>query len=283
MEDIIRGIAAPLGLHLQSFSRVSGGDINEAFQLRCQEGHFFLKANQLPQGNEMLLAEVEGLRSLAAAKANCPEIIAQGTHTTWSYLLLSYHAAQAPQPAFWTSFGAQLAALHQATAARHGWPTSNFIGSLPQQNAWQLDWPTFYRQQRLQPQIELAVANGLLSNKEETLCQQFLEKIPELLPNEAPRLLHGDLWSGNFICASDTALFIDPACSYGHREMDLAMSKLFGGFDAPFYEVYAHHFPLLTGHEERVGLYQLYYLFVHLNLFGRSYWGQIEQIMVSFR
>ena len=283
MEGIISGIAEQVQLHLLSYAPISGGDINQAFQLRCQEGNFFLKANQLPQGDEMLLAEVEGLRSMTAAQANCPKIIGQGTHTNWSYLLLSYHAAEAPLPTFWSAFGAQLAALHQATAEQHGWPRANFIGSLPQQNAWEKDWPTFYQQQRLLPQLRLAAVNNLLSTKEADQCHQFLEKLPNLLPNEAPSLLHGDLWSGNFICASDTAIFIDPACAYGHREMDLAMSQLFGGFDAPFYEAYAHHFPLIAGHEERVGLYQLYYLLVHLNLFGRSYWGQINQIMDNFR
>ena len=186
---------------------------------------------------------------------------------------------QGPKPEnFFREFGAVFAQMHRYTAAYYGFFEDNFIGSTPQYNMAEgterTNWAEFYTSKRLLPQINLAKQNGLLSSALNHKLEQLFVKIPEILKGseEPPTLLHGDLWGGNFLCDKQgKVVLIDPAAYYGHREADLAMTKMFGGFSPEFYKSYQQHFPLAPRWEYRENLYLLYHQLNHLNLFGSSY------------
>ena len=182
-------------------------------------------------------------------------------------------------------FGARLAAMHRHTASQHGLEIDNFIGRLPQRNTPDPSWSAFYRDQRIRPQMEMARQRGLLPKRREDLLTRLMDRLPDLLDDAAiqPALLHGDLWGGNYLIDDQgEAVLIDPAVYYGHREMDLAMTALFGGFSRRFYEAYAAAYPLDPGYDERQPLYQLYYILAHLNLFGESYGGRVDSLAAYY-
>lgn len=282
--DLVKGIAEQCDIRLKYFSSLSGGDINHAYRLQSVQGDLFLKANSLTHGFEMLKAEANGLKAISASDyLQTPKILKIGQYKDYAYLLLSFHESENPRAIFWENFANGLAQLHQQSSTSFGWPRDNFIGSLIQRNTHSDNWPVFFASRRLQPQLELARKAEIISEQEAEQLQSFIEQMPNLLPNEAPSLLHGDLWSGNFICAAQQQpILIDPACYFGHREVDLAMSLLFGGFHECFYQTYQSIFPSLPGLKERIEIYQTYYLLVHLNIFGRSYWGQIHRIINKY-
>jgi fructosamine-3-kinase len=167
--------------------------------------------------------------------------------------------------------------LHRTTAESFGWPEDNFIGSLSQANGWCKRWPLFWRERRLAPQVALASGSGLLRGQDRTALGRVVDRLDGALAvgtQEGPSLLHGDLWNGNVHALRDgTAAVVDPASYFGHREVDLAMAELFGGFDARFFDAYRAAWPVREGYELRRAIYQLYYLLVHVNLFGGSYLG----------
>ncbi|HZI24010.1 MAG TPA: fructosamine kinase family protein, partial [Chryseolinea sp.] len=155
---------------------------------------------------------------------------------------------------------------------------------LPQFNNQNTSWVNFFIEQRLQVQVNLAIENGVAKADWEKKFAALYNKLPGLIPVEAPSLLHGDLWSGNLITdEKGEPCLIDPAVYYGNREADMAMTKLFGGFSGRFYAAYQEAFPLSPGHEQRVDLYNLYPLMVHVNLFGGSYVHSVESILGAFR
>jgi fructosamine-3-kinase len=182
---------------------------------------------------------------------------------------------------FTQRFAEGLAALHRtpSSTGQYGLERDNVIGALPQVNAWRTTWSVFYRDCRLAPQIALARQLGRLTSDRERLLMGLLEKIDAVLDDCAvPGLIHGDLWSGNFLAAGDEAALIDPAVSYSDREVEIAYIELFGGFPAGFVGAYRSEYPLETGYEERRPLYQLYYLMVHLNLFGEAYSAHVDAV-----
>ena len=184
---------------------------------------------------------------------------------------------------FWSLFGEQLARLHHVSAPTFGLDHDNYIGSLPQKNTHSPVWSNFFIQQRLEPQVRLAGEKGLLSPSAIRQFEQLYQVLPELFPPEVPSLLHGDLWSGNFLCdEKGNPVLIDPAVYFGHRSMDLAMTTLFGGFGQPFYEAYHYHFPLPANYRQQWEIANLYPLLVHLNLFGESYTGSILHTIQRF-
>ena len=179
------------------------------------------------------------------------------------------------------AFGEALAALHRTQAAHHGLDHANFIGRLPQENDPSASWSAFYRDQRIGVQLDLARQRGRLPARREDLLTRLMARLPDLLDDSImpPSLLHGDLWGGNYLVDDHAqAVLIDPAVYYGHREMDLAMTELFGGFSTRFDEAYHAAYSIDPGYQDRRSLYQLYYILVHLNLFGESYGGQVDSI-----
>lgn len=274
------------GIIILSSQPISGGDINQAALLHCvDQRQLFIKYNTAAVAAEMLSTEAKSLQVLQAAQAiRIPQIIAQGqTPDGIAFLLLEYIQPGSRHPAFWQQFGTSLAALHRNTAPQFGLDHANFIGSLPQSNQWRDTWPIFYAEERLLPQMRMARVGKLLDEQDEKRLQTLCQKLNSICPKEPPALIHGDLWSGNFLCdESGKPVLIDPAVAYAHREMDLAMSRLFGGFDAAFYQAYHEAWPLESGFLERIEIYQLYYLLVHVNLFGRSYVPAVRGILQQF-
>jgi fructosamine-3-kinase len=260
---------------------ISGGSINQAVKLYYGDQPFFLKWNHANRFPGMFEAEANGLRLLrSAGNIFIPETIGTGADNHHGFLLLEYVKTGNPTKDFWAAFGHQLGALHQHTNKLFGLDHDNYIGSLVQQNKQTHDWAEFYAEQRLIPQYKTALKQGMFDNTFIRNFEKLLLRLPDLFPVESPSLLHGDLWSGNYLCnAEGNAVLIDPAVYYGHREMDLAMTRLFGGFQAGFYAAYNEIYPLETGWKNRVELCQLYPLLVHVNLFGGGYVSQVKQLV----
>ena len=277
------GLGAPARV-----SGVGGGCIADARIAEFGNGvRVFVKT--AAHGADMFSREAEGLRALAEAKAlRVPEVLAVSSDG----LVLELIETGSRTPDFYESFGRGFARLHEFRGKACGFAHDNYIGSTPQPNRpigqnWEeaddpdgSDWPEFFAQRRLRFQAELASQNGFPDILQ--LLDRAEDRITELLASalEAPSLLHGDLWGGNYLVDErGQACLIDPAAYFGHREADLAMTRLFGGFEPRFYSAYQEALPLVDGHEQRLPIYQLYHLLNHLNLFGSSYYHQSRSIL----
>jgi len=258
--------------------RLGGGDINEAFGARLADGRdVFLKTHPRPPAT-MYPREAAGLRWLAdAAALRVPEVL----YVSERVLVLERVAPGRPTADTDEALGRGLAALHRAGADGFGWPEDNFIGSLPQDNGTEDDWPTFYARRRLEPQLRMAADAGRATSAMRRGFDALFAKLDRLVgPAEPPSRLHGDLWGGNWMVDADGApVLIDPAVYGGHREVALAMMRLFGGFSPRVFAAYEAAWPLADGAAERVDLYQLYPLMVHVNLFGGGYSASVERIL----
>jgi len=263
---------------------VGGGSINDAWRLETDAGRYFLKTNNADRFPSLFEAEADGLRRLRdTGPLYVPAVIAFGEDHDDSYLLLEWIESGIHGPQFWDAFGRGLAELHRHTQERFGLERDNYIGSLVQRNTPERDWPSFFIHQRLEPQLKLARDRKRVEAGMAFRFERLFHQLDKLFPAEAAALLHGDLWSGNFVCDTDgRPVLIDPAVYYGHREMDLAMTKLFGGFDAQLYTAYHAEWPLEQGWEERVDLCNLYPLLVHVNLFGGAYVQQVDGVLKCF-
>ena len=254
---------------------VGGGCISPTARIDTAHGRFFLKwaGPGLPAG--LLEAEARGLDALAAAGAvRVPGVVARGGAPT-AWLLTEWLEPGAGGDDPWTRLGRELAALHRHRADRFGAGADNFIGSLAQRNDPADDWAGFWRDRRLAPQLERAAAAGHLDRDDRRRFERLFDRLETLLApgrEEGPSLLHGDLWSGNVHMTAHGPAILDPSVYHGHREVDLAMADLFGGFGPGFRAAYEEAWPLAPGYEPaRRSVYQLYYLLVHVNLFGAGY------------
>lgn len=273
------------GLHsIEEVTPVTGGSINATYRLRTNTRNLLVKLNHADQFPAMFAKEAEGLRLLGASRAfTLPEVILVGKNDQEAFLVLEYIEEGVKAPDFWIRFGQQLAHLHQNTFPRFGLDHTNYIGSLLQPNAYHNTWADFMVSERLEPQFEKAFNKGYLRNYNLKDINRLFTKIGQYYPQERPSLVHGDLWSGNFrVGPQGQVVLIDPAVYYGHREMDLAMMQLFGGFDATLFQTYHEVFPLEEEWEKRLPLGQLYPLLVHVNLFGESYVSQVRQVISRF-
>lgn len=277
--SILKSIATANNFNLIEAKSLSGGDINEVFYLKCSEGELVVKLNDAAKFPDMFVAEAKGLELLRkSASFRIPEVISTGTAGNTSYLLLEYMPPGKSKENFWIKFAENLALLHHKTSLNFGLDHPNYIGSLPQYNDHCKSASEFFITQRLEPQIRLALKNGF----EFQNLDLFYKNISEVIPNEPPSLIHGDLWNGNILISeAGEPILIDPAVAYAPREMDLAMMKLFGGFDNVF-DFYNTIFPLKDGWNERIPIFQLYYLLVHLNIFGSGYLSQVKSIISSY-
>ncbi|WP_053971775.1 fructosamine kinase family protein [Mangrovimonas sp. ST2L15] len=269
---------------IKQFLALSGGDISQAFKIETDSDNYFLKSHQSPQALHMFQAEKLGLESIDKTNIIAtPKIIACDQFEHRSFLLMEFIETKAPTSKDLSSLGKQLAALHQRTSKSFGLDSDNFIGSLPQSNQEHHNWKDFYLQERLLPQLRLAKNKGVLTNSDCPPENQMSITLEPLLKDVTPSLLHGDLWSGNFLISENgTPYLIDPAIYYGDKEVDIAMTKLFGGFGEHFYEAYYESDAASSKSELKIEIYQLYYLLVHLNLFGRSYHGSVVSILKKY-
>lgn len=263
---------------------LSGGCINESIQLKTNNGFYFLKWNDAKAYPKMFETEADGLKLLlSTGSIGIPKVVRCSEFEQTAYLLLEFIEAGKEIKNYHEDFGKNLARLHKCSADHFGLAYDNYIGSLKQINEQHSDGIYFFVEQRLKKQIALAQKNGLMTLPVKKQFDLFFERLPDLIPNEKPALLHGDLWSGNYITGKNGAAWlIDPAVYYGYREVDIAMSRLFGGFNHSFYSAYNDAFPMEPGWEQRLDYYNLYPLLVHLNLFGTSYLKQIESILSKF-
>jgi len=260
------------GLDAPAWHALGEGVGGARWRLRQADRDWFLKSGDA----EVLAAEADGLKALAAASLRVPRVEDCGVVEGEGWLLLEWLPLARSSPQSAARLGEALARLHLQKAPRFGWPHSNFIGATPQFNREGEDWFAFFREQRLGFQLRLAGENGHRGRLQESgarLMAGFSAFFKGYTPH--PALLHGDLWGGNWGALVDGGpVVFDPAVYRGDRETDIAMTELFGGFPRDFYEAYRLHAPLDAGYEVRRGLYQLYHVLNHLNLFGEGYLSQ---------
>ncbi len=275
---------------------VGGGMVAEAARISTPSGPIFVKwkENAPPRFFE---CEADGLNRLrAAGPLMVPEVIAWDDFNDdaqargWvSFLALEWIEAEPPTDSkrFSNRFAVGLTQMHRQCAApngQFGLEVSNYLGSQPEDNAWCSSWAEFYRERRVLPQIRRARKEGRLPAYREQLLMTVVNKMDDLLEGleSRPCLVHGDLWSGNFIACTDEPVLIDPAVYYAEREVELAFIELFGGFPAGFMEAYNESYPLDSGYEYRRSLHQLYPLLIHLNHFGETYGPAVDQACRSY-
>ncbi len=263
---------------IKQVSSVGGGCINSAYQIETDQDRYFIKLNR-PELLPMFAAEASGLQEMAQTNTiRVPEVVTYGQTDKHSFLLLEYIEFGRLKSNSEQMLGLQLAQMHQQKQAYFGWHQDNTIGSTPQANGNYQDWQTFWQQQRLHWQLNLAADNGYhgrVQTKGERLCAD----LPKLFAGYQPKasLLHGDLWGGNISNdVQGNPVIYDPACYYGDHEADLAMTELFGGFGSAFYAAYQEVIPIDSGYSVRKTLYNLYHILNHLNLFGGGYLHQAE-------
>ncbi|NLF43328.1 MAG: fructosamine kinase family protein [Bacteroidales bacterium] len=276
-----RGLA---DIQIIKYEAIGGGSINEAIKVYSNRGNFFIKYNKSKKYPGMFEKEAKGLKILKETEnILIPEIYGYEELEAYSFLVLEFIERGIQSITFQEDFGKQLALLHQNKSARYGLDHNNYIGSLKQDNHWENNWQDFFILRRLEPLLRLASDNGLTERKLIRQFESFYQLIPEIFPDEGACLIHGDLWNGNYIINQEgKTCLIDPAVYYGHREMDIGMSKLFGGFHNEFYEAYNATWPLEKHWHERIDYCNLYPLLVHLKLFGKGYYSTIARIMEKF-
>jgi protein-ribulosamine 3-kinase len=282
----VAAISADTGLDFDngSLESVAGGDINQAYQLSTATGErHFLKLNQ-PTDAAMFAAERTGLAALAGAEQlRVPHFIATGSSEHHAWLLLEWLDLTTGNANAAHHLGKALANLHQVRSQQFGFASDNTIGRTPQRNDLCDDWVEFYRDFRLQPQLEFAVNNGM-PDATRLRIEQVQARLSDWFSDYQPAasLLHGDLWGGNWAMLSNgQPVIFDPAVYYGDREADIAMTRLFGGFPNEFYVAYNAAWALDKDAENRQPLYDLYHVLNHFNLFGGEYLAQADRIVAA--
>jgi protein-ribulosamine 3-kinase len=273
------------GLTIRRRRPVGGGSINRAEVLHLSDGtEVFLKTNSSSHSG-LFTEEARGLRALATPEGpRVPRPVAIGLGGRHQILLMEYIPPGGRMKDFSLRLGRSLAALHRGrrnTAC--GFDRDNHIGSTPQINSWDTDWYRFFGEKRLLYQVHLTMERGYADGTMGKEVEGIVRKLPDLLPlpdDGEASLLHGDLWGGNVMSGPDgEPVLIDPAVYYGHREADLAMTELFGGFGREFFTAYTGEWPLEPGYPDRRDIYNLYHLLNHLNLFGTSYLSSCRSIL----
>ena len=258
---------------------VSGGCINQGYRLTGNDCAYFVKINQASQV-EMFAAEALGLKQIINTETiRVPEPICWGVAERSSFIVMEWLEFSRPDTQAWEKMGRNLAAMHRAGgASQFGWEQNNTIGSTPQQNDWTDNWAEFFAQHRIGYQLKLAQRRG------GDFPRQAIAAVQEILANRQPQpsLVHGDLWSGNAaVTTSGEPVILDPATYWGDREVDLAMTELFGGFPAAFYRGYSQVWQLEEGYQQRKTIYNLYHILNHFNLFGGGYGSQANRMIAQ--
>jgi len=281
----MNAIESFLNEKIVSSTSIGGGCIADGKKITTESGKaYFLKTKS--GFNRMFRCEANGLKELAKAQSvRIPQVIAVSDDS----LLLEYIPQGIRSNRFFEQFGENFARLHRFCSDKFGFYEDNYIGATPQLNIptgnESKNWTAFYFNKRLLYQYKLAESNGYATSRLKNSFSKLESKIDSILKGseEPPCLLHGDLWGGNYLCDENGApVLIDPAVYYGHREADLAMTKLFGGFTKEFYSSYNREYPLPEGWEYRENIYRLYHILNHLNLFGRGYLSEAERILSDY-
>jgi len=266
---------------VKNVQSISGGCISLAYVIRDDHRCYFIKLNEAAR-HEMFVAEFQGLEEMAKTHTvRIPRPLCYGITNGSAWLVMEYIETGAVSGNSMANFGRQLAMMHQVEQPWFGWHMDNTIGSTRQINSVLKDWSKFWCQQRLKFQFDLAFENGFCGRLQKR-SEMLMELCPQIFEgrNIQPSLLHGDLWSGNFLFDREgRAVIFDPAVYYGDRETDLAMTELFGGYTAQFYKAYFEVYPVDEAYALRKILYNLYHILNHLNLFGEGYLMQAQQMI----
>ena len=282
-QELLKNIESVINEKIVNSRSVSGGCISDSQIITTVSGKkYFLKIN-FDQPTDMFKSEANGLNELRKANTiRIPEVVSVNSH----FILLECIESGTRINNFFEDFGRKFAQLHKYKSDKYGFYENNYIGSTPQKNIpdknEESNWIEFYFNKRILFQYQLANKNGYADSRLTSLIKKLENKISDILKNsdETPCLIHGDLWGGNFIVDDiGQACLIDPAVYYGHREADLAMTKLFGGFSPEFYNAYNEYYPLKDGYEYRENIYKLYHVMNHLNLFGTGYYSQTISLL----
>ena len=284
MRNYLSYIADTLSEEIVSARPLTGGDISSAYLLKTGERTYFLKVNNKPFAEEMFRAEHKGLQAIADTRTIAvPHVHLVDSYEGNSFLLMDFIVSKRPDSADYQRLGAEVAQLHQCTLDDFGFSDDNFIGSLPQSNRPHSTWASFYWAERILPQLQRAVGENLLSRKEIPAENKAISRFSDCFGEVKASLLHGDLWGGNYLITKEgTPYLIDPALYYGHAMVDISMSHLFGGFGTEYYDAYHEIIPKPANYAEQMELYQLYYLLVHLNLFGSGYHSSVSSILKRY-
>lgn len=264
----------------------SGSGFNQLYTGRFGFRDVFIKVAGSADQTAALKGESIGLRKLAGTGTiRIPEVIQLQTDNLPAYLMMERIGKGNPGPAFWELFGRQLADLHRVSSPTFGFEEITYCGTIPMDNSIRSGWNSFYFENRLEPTFRWCYDHGLFTDTDFDIFRRFsswfLAENP--FPPEPPSLIHGDLWSGNFLVDEQgRPVLIDPSVSFGHREIDLGMSELFGGFDRRFYRAYEESFPLAEGWPQRRPLAQLFHLLLHVRLFGGGYRSQTLSAMKQY-
>lgn len=266
---------------LINYKSIGGGCINQAYQLIGKDQSYFVKLNNTSK-IEMFSAEAFALEEIYQTNTIIvPKPICYGVSSNNSYLVLEYLNLGRGDNQSWRLLGQKLALLHQIKIKKpFGWHRNNTIGSTPQINDYDDNWADFFAEKRIGYQLTLANRRG----GNFVNSQQIIDKVRYILTNHnpSPSLVHGDLWSGNAgFKDNGEGIIFDPACYYGDREVDIAMTELFGGFPSIFYEGYNQQWALDKGYNQRKTIYNLYHILNHFNLFGGSYESQAKTIIMK--
>lgn len=268
---------------IQTTTRLFEGSINESYYVQTKEGQYFVKHHvnapkdffQLEAGGQQLIEQTKTI--------SVPRVFAYSDKIGQAYLLLEWIEGERQRQTD-ERLGEELAQLHQCHHTHHGFLKDTYIGLLPQPNGLYTNWLTYYRDKKLMGQIDYGLSHKHIAGKRRKQLETLLERLDEWIPQDIhPSYLHGDLWGGNWIIGrAGKPFLIDPSFLYGDRHFELAFTELFGGFSQPFYDAYHAAYPLRDIYEDVKPLYQLYYLIVHLNIFGESYGSQIDAILERY-
>lgn len=263
--------------NITSYQPVSGGDINEAYQITADGKRYFIKV-QPKHPADYFRHEINGLKALGRV-VNTPTPLHNGDINGDAYLVLNWLDESTGSQA---DLGRAVARLHQQTNDQFGFVDNHQTKALVKDNSWNDSWADFYVNQRLLPEVKVAADRGRWNRWREDHFQQMVKQFQQYYQGRDVKasLLHGDLWAGNFMFAGDHEPYlIDPDAVYGDREFDLAMTTVFGGFDEDFYHAYNAAYPFTSGINDRLPWYRFYYLCMHLVLFGESYGPAVDRIL----
>jgi len=271
------------GSQINVIRTVSGGDINDAFFVETKGGRYFVKYNRNMQEG-FFLSEAKGLESIRKTGAIAVPNVYEVLENKNEGILVMEWIAGDRKPHTEEELGRGVARLHSTKEKQFGLAEDTFIGTLPQPNGWYDRWIDYYRDRRLIPQCSLAEKNKRMPSERRAKLMRLCDTLEKWLPKDCDAsLLHGDLWGGNWIAGPNGRPFlIDPSVFYGHAEFEVAFTEMFGGFSQAFYHSYEEICPLSPEYNERKPLYQLYYLLVHLNLFGESYGVSVDRILKRY-
>jgi len=262
-------------LEINTFQSIGTG-LFDSYKVNLKNNsNVFIKIQN--NSNNDLIHEAEELRILGE-HVNTPKVIASTNHCIiLEWIEQSYH------PSIQRELGRSLSELHLKHSDYFGFIFDNKIGSTPQNNATKKNienWADFFWNYRIKFQIDLAKKNNLLELEQYNNLMNLKDPIYRKLDIKIrPTLLHGDLWSGNYISTSNGPYFIDTASYYGHSEADFALTYMFGGFSKEFYQSYGKRFPFEENHEERKPIYMIYHFLNHLNLFGKTYYAGVNECL----